>query len=119
MDRFRFRVYDVKTKEYEYFFELKEYIHKLVSIFEGIYSNEENDYFLTNIIEQCTGMKDYNDNLIFEGDLVYVHGEDEGIVKYDQDECKFVVEIDNVLYDFSHFGPRDIEVIGNIHQEEQ
>lgn len=68
MDRFKFRMWEIKENKYR-----KESIVDLQAIFS---LSEPSDYF---IIEQCTGLKakksyrgtKENDLLIFEGDIVF------------------------------------------------
>ena len=79
IDRFKFRIYDIENKEY-----LKNYDNYGKPMIEKFVVKSENpfdDYclFLGQIvktkckrfvIEQSSGFIDYNDNIIFEGDIV-------------------------------------------------
>jgi uncharacterized phage protein (TIGR01671 family) len=65
-DRFRFRAWDKEEKEYYYDAEqTHDYSNGIMS---GSFGEllEDDRY----IVEQCTGIKDCNGKLIFEGDLI-------------------------------------------------
>ena len=58
-DRFKFRVWDGKVSKKYFYLELK------------FGDNGYNPDFITDpVFEQCTGLKDKNGNLIYEGDLL-------------------------------------------------
>lgn len=81
------------------------------------------------IVEQCTGEKDKNNNLIYDGDRVQKDGYI-GTVKfgtYSKDDCGgkdailgFYIEWDNAPLwrkDFNYWVREGIEIIGNIHEQ--
>ena len=116
-DRFRFRVWMNDHREY-------------------VPDNAINDYRLDNkgrlwycgmtpyivsnyIIEQCTGIKDKNGKLIFEGDVLYdPRNGNYYKVTHDDEQCLFEARgIDmEYMYEYPEDFPK-MEIVGNIHEE--
>ena len=110
-DRFRFRCFDNDIQKFVVGFRLCDH------------------YKWTNgIIEQCTGLKDKNGKLIYEGDIVrifydhfngtFTEKEVVGPVVW---ECGTWVVNNSLLnhapeYDETHLESAAVEVIGNIHE---
>jgi len=69
------------------------------------------------VFEQCTGRKDPNDTLIYEGDMMRVHTNIIGVVKWLRDGFSIKALSADSTYSLSH-NYRDSEyptIIGNIH----
>lgn len=105
-DRFRFRVWDEADKKY---YPASDFcVEDLQESGDGI------------IVEQCTGLRDKNGKLVYEGDIVHqtVGGLTCRIVFYRGAFCgEFVGGFTSPLSGW--FRPDFDEVIGNIHQKER
>jgi uncharacterized phage protein (TIGR01671 family) len=77
------------------------------------------------IIEQYTGLKDKNGTKIYEGDRVKLDLNNEGyknsVVVYRDDYMQFMFDHPKEVYTMTeyHFKPKDLQVIGNVHEEAQ
>lgn len=110
-DRFKFRVWNNKMQKFHIVFSM----HGIVNdTLEG-YAKDDNF-----VLEQCTGLKDINGKLIYEGDILDNISIDEQYeVRWDEDTARFCCITDNEIYDFDNFDVTAFEVIGNIHENKE
>ena len=75
---------------------------------------------LDNLIP-CTGKRDRNGILIYEGDIVYIDCEDEtAIIKWSDDLAKFTIHFeDEAFADFDNYYSKELAVIGNIYENSE
>lgn len=76
---------------------------------------------LDNLIP-CTGKRDRNGILIYEGDRVYIDCEDEtAIIKWSDDLARFTIHFEDkaVFADFDNYYGKELEVIGNIYENSE
>ena len=122
MHELKFRVWSKKQKTYDYKYPFNVsgsfYIAQngvLLSDYGNVITPEvkQNDF----VIERFTGLRDKNNHMIYEGDIVSEHNGDlKGVVKQASDG-QWIIYWDNipdgrsVLFEHSNF----CEVIGNIH----
>jgi len=143
MDRFKFRVWDIKRNSYDSYYNYKIgtngrlnhypcWTEKDGRIVDG---NIEDNF----IVEQCTGLKDKNGKLIYEGDIVDIGGHGyrieyiEGFITFcpftDQEwnwykrgsnHFKYCMDGDDYRAGKNHFlfqyESYELDIIGNIHE---
>ena len=111
-DRFRFRAWNIIVNRYEYFD-----FHSLAKM--------DYDKIQWHILkfEQCTGLKDKNGRLIYEGDIVcWTRAQTDGDVDsicpivFDNDMCSFGPLLNGHSLWMPHQTDLRMEVLGNIHE---
>lgn len=128
MDRFKFRIWDIKQQKYRQRTHHEadtclDCLSGKVLYGEGIeIYGEEDDKDV--VLEQCTGLKDKNGKLIYEGDIVYsnLDGGTQKVIYWDDGLASFMAYN---RYPDKHYTQRigdgyfielGFEVIGNIHE---
>lgn len=120
-DRFRFRVWNTRTKK------LREVAQITLDARQhgrtSEISNMETCHLAYQphlVLEQCTGLKDKNGRLIYEGDIVNIlcEIEEQGVIEWAREEAQFVIRAEQAGFvaNFDNYSGIDLEVIGNIHE---
>lgn len=120
MDRFKFRVWNSKTKKYRDDIYLNHCGNTFIIPVEfGVILSPR---FVNNIIiEQCLGITDVNKKLVFEGDVLEDKKGRRGYVYWDNEwSCYEIDFINNTfsisVYDWIWDKGYGTKVIGNIHE---
>lgn len=71
-----------------------------------------------NTVGQYTGLKDNHKNEIFEGDKVLFNDDEVGIIVWDNKESCWILQEDTICYPLGNFYDYELEVIGNIYEED-
>lgn len=116
-DRFRFRVWDTEKKELIYDAENAYDYMRPCSDGKIIEADCFGDVLESKryIVEQCTGLKDKNGRLIYEGDIVFYGGVELWWVVFEEKYCSFELlrKDGNGLSMSAH---KEMTVVGNIHE---
>lgn len=121
-DRFKFRAWDKVRGQYE---DCKVYLNTNGKLIDFYGRDERLDGFY--IVEQCTGLKDKNGKLIFEGDICSIKGYFYDCEYYENinvDRVELVESLERFFEEavfqgiYSALGCEtlSVEVIGNIHE---
>ena len=120
-DRFKFRAWDTFKEEM---------IKNHISVCEGELYEWFSDGFHTKhdigesaILMQCTGLKDKNGKLIYEGDILLEKNGKHHVVNWNNNHATFFIEqIEKTgHFDTWHLARHDLdyEVIGNIYENKE
>ena len=120
-DRFRFRAWNKKEKIMHYDAEQTyDFMIGMPVICEESFGEllEDKDY----IVMQCTGLKDKNGKLIYEGDILFWDDEnDRGYVQWQDEDADYLIIFSN--YSAVSFNlevkPSQLEIIGNIYENKE
>lgn len=71
------------------------------------------------VLMQSTGLTDKNGVDVFRTDKVIIRdeGDEIGVIEWDETELRYVVEFDTYTLELGNFYSKEIEVVGNTHDE--
>ena len=119
-DRFKFRIFDYDDNKMHDVIEIM--YREDNTVVEWLNSEDKKrSAFIGEVpTVQCTGLKDKNGKLIYEGDICKYKfeeiGEQKAIIYFSKELCSFLAK---PLNDFQYTRINDCEVIGNIYENKE
>ncbi len=125
-DRYLFRGIDLETGEWRTGFYNWHEDDSFINVFESKLTEPENNYrenvlmaysVEPKTIGQCTGLKDKNGVLIFEGDIIDFQDEGTVSVLYAVESSEYLLNFgDSFTEELKMFHADKLEITGNIHE---
>lgn len=115
-DRFKFRAWNIENEKYIYGIEKGLNVLSQAGNIRVLSLREIDDNEFYHL-EQCTGLKDKNGKLIYEGDIVETHDytTEHSQIIFDKG-CYILKSKDVAMYEHLSNYEKECEVIGNIHE---
>lgn len=123
-DRFKFRVWSIANRKYCHFATMDLSADDLLRVIRPLEQSEYiDDYENRYIIQQCTGLKDKNGTLIYEGDIVKDWNNKIYKIVWLDDAACFLVENIETNSKMGIYAlicdENNLEVIGNIYENKE
>ena len=120
-DRHKVRIWDPVRKKMSYSDSGWSGSHGSVSLVEVYTGYEDSDEWKNYIRMDCTGRKDSEGNLVYEGDVVEFLGGARGVIVWGEDDCVacFTVEYEEggeKFRDYDYLEDKGLKVLGNIYE---
>lgn len=104
----KYRAWNKNSKEMEYISDLYWFEES------GVHDSSGEGHYDNYIIMPFIGLLDKNEQEIYEDDIVE-YQEELGKITYHKEEAMFVIEFDTWFTDFDHIYGKELEIVGNIH----
>lgn len=112
MREYKFRGIRCDNKEWIY----GDLLRTIVDPFTYIQNaNEGQIKVMPHTVGQSTELPDNSGKEIYDGDFVLINDDEIGIVIWDKAELEYGITIDTAQLKMGNFYSKDLEVIGNIH----
>ena len=131
-DRFKFRIWNKTEMHYnDFVVTATGFVGKITEEFLGncVFNQEDLTADKECVLMQCTGLKDKNGVLIYEGDIVKAYFFNEDTDQWDYDLLKVIFDKEKVAFGFkgrsfcdfvtTDFLSEEYEVAGNIYENEE